>query len=75
MDNETKLSSEKINSIMKEVSEGKADPEALMQQHLDEKSREKLKSILSDPQKMKSIMESPLARKFFAAFQSKKDGE
>ena len=75
MDNETKLSSEKINSIMKEVSQGNADPEALMQKHLDEKSREKLRSILSDPQKMKSIMESPLARKLFASFHGKKDGE
>lgn len=75
MDNETKLSSEKINSIIKEVSEGKTDPEELMKKHLDEKSRERFRSILSDPQKMKSIMESPLAKKLFTSLHGKKDGE
>ncbi len=75
MDNETKLSSEKINSIMKEASEGKATPEELISKHLDENSAAKLKGILNDPQKLRSIMESPMAKKLFAAMSGKKEEE
>lgn len=75
MDNGTKLSKEQINSIMKEASEGRVSPEEIMGKHLDEGTADKLKSILNDPQKLKSIMESPMAKKLFAAMSGKKEEE
>lgn len=73
MDNETKLSSEQIDSIMKEASEGKIDSERLIREHLSEGQAQKLRTILNDPEKLRSIMESPLAKKIMEAVSGKKE--
>ena len=57
MDNETKLSSQQINSIKQELSD-KKDPkeiENIMEKHLTEKQCQAVKSFLSDEKKLQSL--------------------
>lgn len=67
MDNETKLSQEQIKEIMKEagdISSGKKiNAEDFIRKHLNEEQAQKVRSILSDPQKLAGLMQSPAARK------------
>ncbi len=79
MDNETKLSNEQINSIMKEAQrlsyDEKINSEAFFKEHLNESQAEKVRSILNDPQKLKDIMESPLAKRILEALNKSKERE
>lgn len=70
MDNETKLTKEQINSIKQELSEKKGDinPGEFMNRHLSEKQREAFNSVINDPEKMKSLLNSPLAQKLMERF-------
>ncbi len=73
MDNETKLSSEQINSIKAELS-GKKDPkdiEQIMEKHLNEKQRQTVKSFLSDEKKLKALINSPFAKAFMEKYGGK----
>jgi len=58
MDNETKLSSEQINSIKDALSDkdNPKDIEQIMEKHLNDKQRQAVKTILSDEKKLKSIL-------------------
>ena len=70
MDNETKLSSEQINSI-KEALAGKekpADIESVMDKHLNENQKQAVRSFLSDPQKLQALMNSPFAKAFMEKY-------
>ena len=75
MDNETKISNGNLSDIMKDASEGKISPQEIIDKHLDERSAAKLKDILKDPQKLRRIMESPLAKRFMAAMSEKREEE
>lgn len=73
MDNETKLSSEQINSIKAALSD-KKDPkeiEKIMEAHLNEKHRQTVKSFLSDEKKLKALLNSPFARAFMEKYGGK----
>lgn len=77
MDNETKLSSEQINSIMAEAKkqsvEGNVNTEELMKKHLNEEQAEKVRSILKDPEKLRQLLQSPMAQKFMNSMKEKQD--
>lgn len=70
MDNETKLSAEQINSIKKELEEGneRINVTEFMQKHLNSSQIQALSSFMSDPEKMKNLMESPIAKRFMEKF-------
>ncbi len=70
MDNETKLSKEQINSIKEELSEKKEniDINDFMNRHLNEKQQEAFSALLSDPERLRAIMNSPLAQKLMEKF-------
>ena len=73
MDNETKLSSEQINSI-KDALSGQKNPqdiERIMEKHLNEKQRQTVKSFLSDEKKLKALLNSPFARAFMEKYGGK----
>lgn len=77
MDNETKLSQQQIKSITDEVGglspDEKINADAFIKEHLNESQAQKVKSILSDPQKLKELMQSPAAQKIMAML--RKDGK
>lgn len=70
MDNETKLSKEQINSIKEELASKKEDINIndFMAKHLNEKQRQAVSNIVSDPEKMRALMNSPFAKKFMERF-------
>ena len=73
MDNETKLSSEQINSIKEALSDEK-DPktvEQIMEKHLNEKQRQAVKSFLSDEKKLNALLNSPFAKAFMEKYGGK----
>lgn len=65
MDNETKLSKEQLNSIKQELSDKKENINIndFMNRHLNQKQKEAFSSLLSDPERLKAIMNSPFAQK------------
>lgn len=73
MDNETKLSSEQINSIKDALSDEKEpkDIEKIMEKHLNEKQRQAVKSFLSDEKKLKALLNSPFAKAFMEKYGGK----
>ncbi len=75
MDNETKLSSEQIKSITEDyISKegGNVDLNEFMNKHLNDKQKEAVKQIVSNPEKLKAILSSPIAQKMINQL-SKKD--
>lgn len=70
MDNETKLSSQQINSIKEELTakKGDVDLNEFMAKHLNEKQQQAVMNIASDPEKLKAIMNSPIAKKLMEKF-------
>ena len=73
MDNETKHSSEQINSIKEALSDEK-DPktvEQIMEKHLNEKQRQAVKSFLSDEKKLNALLNSPFAKAFMEKYGGK----
>ncbi len=74
MQNETKLSPEKIKSLLAMLNGGNRDgAESFINSSLDENQKQKINSILSDPQKLKEILSSPQARALMQKFS--KQGE
>lgn len=77
MDNATKLSNEQINSIMNEAKsnhlQGNVNTEEFIKKHLNEEQAAKVKSVLSDPEKLKKLLESPLAQNFMRSMREKQD--
>lgn len=75
MDNGTNLSKEQINSILdkaKELSsEGKVPDSSFLSEQLSPSQSEKLKTILSDPEKLREVMNSPMAKRIMAMLQNK----
>lgn len=77
MDNETKLSREQIKGLLDETeglrTDERINAEAFIKEHLNESQAQKVRSILSDPQKLKELMQSPAAQKIMAML--RKDGK
>ena len=74
MDNETKLSTEQINSI-KEALGDKTSPqdiETIMEKHLNGKQQQMVRAFLSDPKKLQSLLNSPFAKAFMEKFNTDK---
>lgn len=74
MDNDTKLSKEQIENMKNELEKAKnngSDISAFLQKYLDREQGERLKKVLSDPQKIKEILSSPLAKSFMDKYSDK----
>lgn len=72
MDNGTKLSSEQIKSLMNEAKSGKKDE--LLKKYLSDDDAERVRDILSDTDKLKSFLSSPLAKQLISRLNKEKDG-
>lgn len=74
MQNETKLSAEKIKSLLGLLNSGNRDgAEALISSALDESRKQKINSILSDPTKLREFLSSPQAKALMQKFGKKGD--
>ena len=73
MDNESKISKEQINSIISNAKNGNTDTDELMKKHLNEEQLQKVKSILSDPERLRQLMQSPIAQQFMKAMKENRD--
>ncbi len=73
MDNDTIFSKEQIENIKTELESTKTDGDlnAFLQKHLDKEQSEQLKKVLSDPQKIKDILSTPLAKRFMEKYTKK----
>ena len=74
MDNSTKISKEQIETMKTELENTKnegGDISAVLQKYLDREQGERIKKVLSDPQKIKEILSSPLAKNFMEKYGSK----
>lgn len=68
MQNETKISPEKIKSLLSMLKGNTDGAESLINSSLDENQRQKINSILSDPQKLKQVLSSPQAQELMKKF-------
>jgi hypothetical protein len=74
MDNGTKISKEQIENMKTELESVKkenGDINTFLQKYLDREQGERVKRVLSDPQKIKEILSSPLAKSFMEKYESK----
>ena len=75
MDKQTKLSEEQINSIKNEMKNvdinEKTDTEEFIKKHLNEEQANKVRGILNDPEKLQSVLSSPMAQRFLASLKSR----
>lgn len=75
MDKQTKLSEEQINSIKKEIENvdinGKTDTDEFIKKHLNEEQANKVRDILNNPEKLKSVLSSPMAQRFLESLKGK----
>ncbi|MBE6773258.1 MAG: hypothetical protein E7544_03430 [Ruminococcaceae bacterium] len=76
MQNEAKLSAEKIKSLISMLNQGNSDSiESQIKSNLNENQRQKINSILSDPQKLRDILSSPQAQELMKKFGRNRQGE
>lgn len=74
MEKDTKLSKEQIENIKNELKGGSVNRDNLsdfLQKHLDSESSEKIKSALSNPEKLREILSSPFAKSFLEKYKDK----
>lgn len=74
MDNGTKISKEQIENMKNEIEAMKKenrDIGSFLQKYLDREEGERIKRVLSDPQKIKEILSSPLAKSFMESYSDK----
>ncbi len=75
MDNETKITNEKINELFQKAKEkekgGVLNVGSFIDENLSPSDAQKLKSAMKDPKLIKSILSSPQAQKFFEKFSGK----
>ena len=75
MDNETKITNEKINELFQKAKEkekgGVLNVGSFIDENLSPSEGQKLKSAMKDPKLIKSILSSPQAQKFFEKFSGK----
>ncbi len=75
MDNETKITNEKITELFQKAKEkekgGVLNVGSFIDENLSPSDAQKLKSAMKDPKLIKSILSSPQAQKFFEKFSGK----
>ena len=74
MDNGTKFSKEQLENMKNEIESGPVTEKSLnefLQKHLSTEESEKLKTVLSDPQKLKDILSTPFAKSFIEKLKKK----
>lgn len=74
MDNGTKFSKKEIEEMKSELEamkKEKGDITSFLQKYLDREQGERVKKVLSDPQKIKEILSSPLAKSFMEKYDNK----
>lgn len=77
MDNETKMTNEKINELFRKAKEkekekgGVLNVSSFIDENLSPDDAQKLKNAMKDPKLIKSILSSPQAQKFFEKFSGK----
>lgn len=75
MDNETKITNERINELFQKAKEkekgGVLNVGSFIDENLSPSDAQKLKSAMKDPKLIKSILSSPQAQKFFEKFSGK----
>ena len=75
MDNETKITNEKINELFQKAKEkekgGVLNVGSFIDENLSPSDAQNLKSAMKDPKLIKSILSSPQAQKFFEKFSGK----
>mgnify|MGYP003289586369 CR=1 FL=1 len=72
MDNGTKLSPEQIKSLMDDAETG--NKEEVLKKYLSDSDAQKVRSILSDPDRLKAVLSSPFAKKLMEKLKKEKDG-
>lgn len=78
MQNETKLSSEMINSLFQLAKRGKGGQESvrsILNQTLSEGQKKSLGQIMSDPQKLREMLSSPEAKALMEKLGGSAQGE
>lgn len=78
MQNETKLSSEMINSLFQLAKRGKGGQESvrsILNQTLSEGQKKSLGQIMSDPQKLREMLSSPEAKALMEKLGGSTQGE
>lgn len=77
MENETNISTEQINSLLKQFSSSKntdnASVEKAIKDSLTPEQQSKISSILSDPERLKRILSSPQAKIILDMIKDKKE--
>lgn len=76
MDNDIKLSKEQMDKIKKELQSGSVNRENtddFLKKHLSKEQADSLKKVLSDPDRMKEILSSPLAKSLIEKYNRHKE--
>lgn len=75
MDNDTKLSSEQLNSITQELikdnGKEKVDLNEFMDKHLNEKQRQAVAQVIENPERLKALLSSPIAQRLMKQLEKK----
>ena len=73
MENEINISSEQINSFLSRFTKGQNVSADALKDSLSTEQKEKINSVLSDPEKLKKLLSSPQAKKLFDMIKDKKE--
>lgn len=77
MGNETNITPENINSLLRQfTADKKSDPETIektIKDSLTPEQQSKIRGILSDPERLKKILSSPQAKMIFNMIKDKKE--
>ncbi len=77
MGNETNITPENINSLLRQfTADKKSDPETIektIRDSLTPEQQSKISGILSDPERLKKILSSPQAKMIFNMIKDKKE--
>ena len=73
MENEINISSEQINSFLNRFGKGKNLSAESVKESLTPEQKDKIASVLSDPEKLRKILSSPQAKKLFDMMKDKKE--
>lgn len=77
MGNETNITPENINSLLRQfTADKKSDPETIektIKDSLTPEQQSKITGILSDPERLKKILSSPQAKMIFNMIKDKKE--
>ena len=73
MENEINISSEQINSFLGRFTKGQNVSADAIKDSLSPEQKDKINSVLSDPEKLKKLLSSPQAKKLFDMIKDKKE--